>query len=207
MIALVWVLACRPTVDTGDTVDTDVVIVDLDGDGSAAADDCDDANPDVHPGATELCNAVDDDCDGLIPGEGDVDGDGALDCAACAAAGYWSVTQNVEGDALIAALHAATDGVTCTYDTSREFLFTTLDNVEGTVTCVYTGKTFAITTYPPDWTQVNTEHTWPQSMGADVEPAKCDLHHLYVADADANNKRGNTDFGVVTGTVDLSEGG
>ena len=28
--------------------------------------DCDDGNPDVFPGATEICNAVDDDCDGEI---------------------------------------------------------------------------------------------------------------------------------------------
>ncbi|NMC69789.1 MAG: hypothetical protein GYA57_06930 [Myxococcales bacterium] len=40
---------------------------DLDGDTHADArclgDDCDDAAPGVHPGATEACNAVDDDCD------------------------------------------------------------------------------------------------------------------------------------------------
>lgn len=29
-------------------------------------DDCDDANPDVHPGATETCNYIDDDCDERI---------------------------------------------------------------------------------------------------------------------------------------------
>lgn len=29
-------------------------------------DDCDDANPAVHPGATETCNSIDDDCDGQI---------------------------------------------------------------------------------------------------------------------------------------------
>ena len=35
---------------------------DLDGDGFSV-DDCDDADASIHPGADELCNAVDDDCD------------------------------------------------------------------------------------------------------------------------------------------------
>ena len=39
---------------------------DSDGDGYGEACDCKDANPYVHPGATELCNGVDDNCDGLI---------------------------------------------------------------------------------------------------------------------------------------------
>ncbi|MFT4974783.1 MAG: hypothetical protein ACI8S6_000666 [Myxococcota bacterium] len=56
---------------------------DADGDG-AAGDDCDDSNDSVYPGADELCNGIDDDCDGSIdenPGDGarlyaDTDGDG-----------------------------------------------------------------------------------------------------------------------------------
>jgi len=36
---------------------------DLDGDGSLAADDCDDTNNMIFPGAPELCNGVDDNCD------------------------------------------------------------------------------------------------------------------------------------------------
>jgi hypothetical protein len=44
--------------------------VDGDGDGygqnCASGPDCDDGNPNVHPGATELCNNVDDDCNATI---------------------------------------------------------------------------------------------------------------------------------------------
>ena len=39
---------------------------DDDGDGAAACEDCDDLDPAVHPGADEVCNGVDDDCDGTV---------------------------------------------------------------------------------------------------------------------------------------------
>ena len=40
---------------------------DQDGDGVRWCDDCDDGNPAVHPGATEVCgNGVDDNCNGQI---------------------------------------------------------------------------------------------------------------------------------------------
>ena len=40
--------------------------VDGDGDGSAAQFDCDDTNPAILPGADELCDGLDNDCDGLV---------------------------------------------------------------------------------------------------------------------------------------------
>lgn len=47
-----------------------------------AGDDCSDQNFAVYPGAPELCNAEDDDCDGAVPSsETDEDLDGLSDCA------------------------------------------------------------------------------------------------------------------------------
>ena len=88
------------TDDTG-TDDTGAGPRDADADGYAADTDCDDADPAVHPGATELCNAEDDDCDGAVDEDAsdvltfyaDNDGDGHGDdtsmLSACEApAGY-----------------------------------------------------------------------------------------------------------------------
>ena len=76
----------EPTVDEPE-------LVDADGDGSPEGQDCDDADEDIHPGAAELCNEVDDDCDGLVddadevdpasasPWNSDLDGDGYGDAS------------------------------------------------------------------------------------------------------------------------------
>lgn len=60
---------------------------DVDGDGYDGGDegeDCDDDDPLIHPGAAELCNDLDDDCNDLIDdGMADEDGDGANICTDC----------------------------------------------------------------------------------------------------------------------------
>jgi spore coat protein CotH len=60
-------LRVRPTVTRELLVCTDPSNVDRDGDGaSGCGDDCADGDPTRYPGATEVCNFVDDDCNGQI---------------------------------------------------------------------------------------------------------------------------------------------
>ena len=75
---------CDMVVDNGFDLDGDLVTtcgVDgvLGGDG-AADDDCDDANPNNFPGNSEVCEGLDNDCDGVPDNGFDMDGDGVTIC-------------------------------------------------------------------------------------------------------------------------------
>ena len=89
LLAALVLPACRTTdkvTDTGDL--TGAVDLDADGDGYPASEDCDDADAAVNPGATEVCDGVDNNCvDGVDEGVTsswyvDADGDGFGDAAA-----------------------------------------------------------------------------------------------------------------------------
>ncbi len=82
---------CDAAAHDEDCDDTTLGAPDADGDGSDDArccngttcgDDCNDTRADIHPGATEVCNFVDDDCEGdvdedvLVTGFVDADRDG-----------------------------------------------------------------------------------------------------------------------------------
>lgn len=219
LLLLLFAAACGgrtpPTDDTTAGDDDDDVVgdddddttagcetVDADEDGTNACDDCDDTDPAIHPGAPERCNEEDDDCDGApLPDEGP-------DCMACDASGYWLTTRGLTGDALLAELHAlSTDHFCRNYSEATTFMFVELDKVNGEVECVYTGRKTPVGNDKPSGTDMNTEHTWPQSQGADTFPAECDLNHLYPTDANANSTRGNFPFGVVVSGEDWSVGG
>ena len=68
--------------DRSGSDDDDSAAADQDADGWPEGEDCDDLNPQINPAAQELCNELDDDCDGLIDEEAaedwftDEDGDG-----------------------------------------------------------------------------------------------------------------------------------
>ncbi len=72
--------ACHYTDDQQKQEDTgsDLVFADLDEDGYDTRTDCDDGDPNIHPGATEVCDGVDNDCDGLADEPVDEDQDGYL---------------------------------------------------------------------------------------------------------------------------------
>lgn len=54
----------------GDTISPDCVGEDLDGDGFSSKDgDCNDTDPTMNPAAPELCDSIDNDCDGMVDEE------------------------------------------------------------------------------------------------------------------------------------------
>lgn len=83
------------------------------------------------------------------------------------------------------------------YEDARVELFGYIANESGQVRCVYTNQWYSCSPGgTPNWDIMNTEHTWPQSMGAEGT-AKSDLHHLFPTNSQANSTRGNYPFGVV----------
>lgn len=123
---------------------------------------------------------------------------------------YYSSTQNLEGNDLRTALNTRTGSPynSLGYNTARIHMFHTIDNwkVNGRQPthpegykneCIYTGRTISYNSALSTGTlnnapyAMNTEHTWPQSQGAENEPMQSDLHHLYVSDGPTNSARGN----------------
>lgn len=195
---------------TGTTSGTTDPSVDGDGDGFVGADDCDDTDDTVFPGAAELCDGKDTDCDGSpSEHEADADADGVADCVPCADAGYWDLLQaGTSGDDLRTALVDANPRPTCDYYQSKSAIYQSFDLEEGNVvTGVYTGEQVAIVGGGPEDDALNIEHSWPRSEGAESGSADCDVHHLYPTIVEANSNRQNHPYGEVTGSVYWSSGG
>ena len=70
ILLLLVTLGCRTSdkLDDGDVLDSDSLTEapDADNDGYNADEDCDDANSTVNPSAEEICDGVDNNCDGAV---------------------------------------------------------------------------------------------------------------------------------------------
>ncbi|MED5369690.1 MAG: MopE-related protein [Myxococcota bacterium] len=108
MLLLLSLLACKDA-----TQDTAPLFADADQDGFNAADDCDDDNASVYPGASEVCDGLDNDCDGTADNGAsdavvwyqDADGDGFGDTdatleACTVPAGYSAVAGDCDDSSI-----------------------------------------------------------------------------------------------------------
>ena len=122
---------------------------------------------------------------------------------------FYNSCRNLNGDNLKKKLHdEVAKHKVYDYKEARRLMYTQIDNRNGTLECVYTGKVVSVPAGKmPSGNIINCEHTWPQSKGA-VGDAKSDIHHLFPADPDANSKRGSFPFGYVKGNdLKFNEGG
>ncbi len=119
----------------------------------------------------------------------------------------YKFTENLSGGTLFQSLKEYLQNqAVLSYSNARNAFFSQLDNRNGEVECVYTGRKIK-TSGIPDPNEFNCEHTWPQSKGSDVEPARTDIYHLYPSWETANSKRGNYAFGNVTRNITWQDGG
>ena len=121
-------------------------------------------------------------------------------------AGYYSSAEGKTGTALIQALYA----ITCTqrvlgYTAARDSMYANVDDPDNDdiIIDIYVGRSATVnsraTAAAVDF---NTEHSWPQSRGANEDPAESDINILFSADEVSNSVRLNYPFGNVTGNVD-----
>lgn len=114
---------------------------------------------------------------------------------------YYDSASGKTGPDLLRALSARIQGhKALSYSGARNTMFATVadpDN-DDVVPCVYTGRraTPVNNTDSANRLSMNTEHSWPQSLGA-AGVAQSDLHHLFPTDAATNGRRGNYPYGEV----------
>ncbi len=121
----------------------------------------------------------------------------------------YSPTDNLKGAELVTWLsNFVKPHKIYSYKDARIQMWSTIDNVNGEVECIYTGRKVKTNDIPDvNTTKFNTEHTWPQSLGADSEPEKSDLYHIRPTYEPANSKRGSFPFDFVTSGVTYQDNG
>ncbi len=89
------------------------------------------------------------------------------------------------------------------FNDARDTLFSRIYAQNDNLTCVYTGMTIyldpaqdpTVAAFGDGGTNgINTEHTYPQSKGAEFGNPRADMHHLYPTRVEPNGKRGDAPF-------------
>jgi endonuclease I len=119
-------------------------------------------------------------------------------------AGYYSAAEGKTGAELLAAL----DRIVCRarvlgYNAARDSMYSFVEDPDNNdlLADIYVGRVERVyNRASADTANFNTEHSWPQSRGAEDDPAMSDIHHLFPSDETANSRRSNRPFGVVVGT-------
>ncbi len=118
---------------------------------------------------------------------------------------YYAPARNRCGPALLTTLQQLVRGQRLLgYTAARDSLYAFIDRGDRPwIIDAYTGREAVgvNTRATAAAASINTEHLWPRSRGAEVDPALSDLHHLFSSDETANSQRSNFPFGLVRGTV------
>ena len=117
--------------------------------------------------------------------------------------GHQPVFPELDGQDLFEAVSTAyRPTFVLSYGEARDILFGTIYKTNDSLRCIYTN--WPVYLAPgADPTEaafqngagINTEHAWPQTFGASVEPARANMHNLFPTRADVNGDRGNLPFG------------
>lgn len=118
-----------------------------------------------------------------------------------------AVLPNLEGNELFTALITDfTPDQVNDYSTTRDIMFSEVDLKNDSVECIYSGFTKYLDPSEDPSTflygdggdlSINTEHSYPQSKGAEFGSAKSDIHHLFPSRAVVNSARGSEPFGEI----------
>lgn len=124
---------------------------------------------------------------------------------------YYAASQNKSEEDLKTTLKTITGNGynSLIYGPARDEMFMVIDNQrlngqgasQNTLESIYTGALAVGYTSRTDAQNTflfNTEHTFPQSLFASLEPMKSDIHHLFPTDDASNSNRADNPFGVVT---------
>lgn len=123
---------------------------------------------------------------------------------------YYNSSFDLHGQALFNALRSRISSpyIDVGYNTARDNMYSSIDNTNGQVECVYTGRTATFSTRSgANNNSFNCEHTFPQGFFNSASPMKSDIHHLFPTDVNANSQRGNLPFGIVTSSPSWQQGG